>query len=276
MIAKVKRSTGQYGFRVCLELTEGDGFLTVGKTVEVDPSGLPPGPQGDPGPQGPTGAQGIQGPTGSQGPAGLDGDDGAQGIQGIQGAQGPAGNDGADGQGVPVGGSTGQVLTKTSGADFATAWQAPSGGSPFTFEGFLANDVSTGANTTPVDVTGLVFSYEANSRYVIEVFGATQAPAATTGVGLQFNLSSAVTSIWGTFAHQLANTGTLTGGSTIADDASVGVSSGRPTANVVTPFYFSGVLVTTGNAGTAQLRLRSEVAAVSTIKAGTVMRARKL
>lgn len=35
------------------------------------------------------------------------------------------GTDGDDGVGVPAGGTTGQVLTKTSGADYATAWVAP-------------------------------------------------------------------------------------------------------------------------------------------------------
>jgi len=35
---------------------------------------------------------------------------------------------GGPGQGVPPGGATSQVLTKTSGTDYATAWQTPSGG----------------------------------------------------------------------------------------------------------------------------------------------------
>jgi len=90
--------------------------------AQIDSAGALVGPQGPkgadstvPGPTGPQGATGAQGPTGatgSQGPQGVKGDTGATG------AQGPAG------QGVPVGGSTGQVLTKTSGADFATGWQA--------------------------------------------------------------------------------------------------------------------------------------------------------
>lgn len=156
-----------------------------------------------------------------------------------------------------------------------TLESAPSGSNPFVFEAELASNVSTGANTTPVDVTGLVFNYLANSLYVVEVFGSTQAAAATTGVGLQLNLSTAVTSCWGQFIHQLANTGTVTGGSTIADDASVGVSSGRPSTNTATPFYFSCLLKTAGNAGTAQLRIRSEVSAVATINGGTFMRVYK-
>lgn len=53
------------------------------------------------------------------------GDTGAQGIQGIQGvagANGADGTDGADGLGVPAGGTTGQVLKKTSNADNDTEW----------------------------------------------------------------------------------------------------------------------------------------------------------
>lgn len=155
-------------------------------------------------------------------------------------------------------------------------WATPAGGSdPFMFKGVLASDVSTGANTTPVDVTGLVFTYEINSVYVIEVFGRRSAAAATTGMGLQLNVSSAVDYADLTFFHQLANTGTLAGGHAIADDASVGVSSGVPGTAIV-PFYASGVLNTAGNTGTCQLRYRSEVAAVSTIRAGTVMRVQKI
>jgi hypothetical protein len=136
--------------------------------------------------------------------------------------------------------------------------------------------VVTGANVTPVTLTGLVFTFEANSTYVIEIYAITQAAAATTGSGFQLDTSVAVTTIALCFAHQLANTGTLTGGSSIADDASVGVSSGRPSANVNTPVIGGGILVTGGSGGTAQLRYRSEVAAVSTCKANTVMRVMKV
>lgn len=149
-------------------------------------------------------------------------------------------------------------------------------GSPWTLLVALANDVATGANVTPVNVTGLVFTYEANATYLIEVVGLFSSAAATTGYGLQLDVSSAVTSVGLSFVHQLANGGTLTGGSSIADDVSVGVSSGVPTLNVNVPFMAMGILKTTGNTGTAQLRHRSEVAAVSTIKAGTIMRVTKV
>jgi hypothetical protein len=61
-------------------------------------------------------ASGTVGPAGAQGPAGP------AGATGATGAQGPAG------QGVPVGGSTGQVLSKVSGTDYDTTWSTVSGG----------------------------------------------------------------------------------------------------------------------------------------------------
>lgn len=158
----------------------------------------------------------------------------------------------------------------------STEWPSGGGSDPFIAKGVLANDVSTGANVTPVTLTGLSFAFEINSVYVIEVFATMQSPAATTGYGIQVDVSAAVTAQTFQFFHQLANTGTLTGGSSIADDASVGVSSGVPSANVNVPLYGCGVLRTGATTGTAQLRLRSEVAAVATMKAGSVFRVQKV
>lgn len=139
----------------------------------------------------------------------------------------------------------------------------------------LAGDQATGANVTPVTLTGLVFSYEANSKYRIWFMGRVQPTAATTGCGFQFDLSSAVTSIDVQFFHQLANTGTQSGGHSIADDASVGVSSGMPGTSTY-PVTGFGLLITTGNTGTAQLRFRSETTAVTTCKAGFTLVVEKL
>jgi hypothetical protein len=59
---------------------------------------------------------GAPGPQGDPGPAGADGDDGAPGA------------DGADGEGVPTGGTAGQLLAKIDGTNFNTEWiDAPSG-----------------------------------------------------------------------------------------------------------------------------------------------------
>ncbi len=53
---------------------------------------------------------------------------GAVGPQGPQGETGPKGEAGDNGQGVPTGGTEGQVLAKTDGTDFNTGWITPTGG----------------------------------------------------------------------------------------------------------------------------------------------------
>ena len=56
----------------------------------------------------------------------IPGPAGPMGPQGLTGPQGPAGTPGANGQGVPVGGTTGQVLAKVDGSDYNTQWVTPS------------------------------------------------------------------------------------------------------------------------------------------------------
>lgn len=58
---------------------------------------------------GPTGATGATGATGPEGPQGLPGNDGAPGNDGI---------------GIPVGGTTNQVLKKVDGTDYNVVWDA--------------------------------------------------------------------------------------------------------------------------------------------------------
>jgi len=146
----------------------------------------------------------------------------------------------------------------------------------YTLVAKLANDQATGANVTPVTLTGLVFTFAANSTYRINFYGSVSPAAATTGCGFQFDVSAAVTLISVSFRHQLANTGTLSGGSSIADDASAGVSSGMPANGGVYPVVGAGIIITGANTGTAQLRFRSETTAVTTAKAGLVLVVEKI
>jgi hypothetical protein len=171
--------------------------------------------------------------------------------------------------GVPATGTPAGKYLKDDGT-WATA-----GGTSYTLVATLASDQATGADTTPVSLSGLVFNYEANSTYRIWFMGRVSPAAAGTGCGFQFDLSSAVTDINVEFFHQLANTGTLSGGHSIADDASVGVSSGMPGTSTY-PVFGTGILRTTDNAGTAQLRFRSETTAVTTAKAGMTLVVEKI
>ncbi|MBB6131326.1 collagen-like protein [Mucilaginibacter lappiensis] len=83
------------------------------------------GTTGDPGaagPKGDKGDQGSSGPTGAAGPKGDKGDQGDPGPAGAAGAIGPAG------QGLPIGGTAGQVLSKTDNGDYNTQWVNPPAG----------------------------------------------------------------------------------------------------------------------------------------------------
>lgn len=78
------------------------------------------------GPQGPEGKQGQPGADGKDGAPGPKGDPGAPGEPSVQGPQGVPGKDGAPGEGIPAGGTEGQVLAKTAQG---TAWKdLPQGG----------------------------------------------------------------------------------------------------------------------------------------------------
>lgn len=116
-----------------------------GDTGPQGPEG-PPGPQGekgDPGPQGepgPAGPQGPAGASGADGAPGPKGDPGAPGETGPEGPRGPVGETGPKGdpgEGVPPGGTTGQMLTKASDGDFETRWADPPAGGGFS--AFLIN-----------------------------------------------------------------------------------------------------------------------------------------
>lgn len=69
---------------------------------------------------------------------------------------------------LPPGGTTGQVLTKTSNVDYADAWATPAGGGadPWTRIG-LATDF-TNATVTPATITGFTYTPPANTNWSIE------------------------------------------------------------------------------------------------------------
>jgi hypothetical protein len=155
--------------------------LVIGPTGPTGPTGASgangadstvTGPTGDTGPTGPTGASGlsITGPTGPTGATGANstvtgptgptgasvtGPTGPQGVAGPQGAQGIQGPTGPAGQGVPTGGTDGQILTKTSGADYATAWED------------IPESAAVVSSTTPPENTSAIwFNTENGTTYI--------------------------------------------------------------------------------------------------------------
>ncbi len=167
-----------------------------------------------------------------------------------------------------------EIEAKLTGA-IATHTHA-GGADPFIAKLVLGADKPTGANTTPITL-GLSFNYEANSKYIIDLYMLVAPAVAGTGCGFLIDASTAVTYV-GTFAsHQLAITGTLSGGGSIGDlgATSQGVSSGMvgTGSNFV---YGGGILITGANTGTATFFFRSETTAVTTCKSGSIVRVMKV
>jgi hypothetical protein len=160
----------------------------TGPTGPIGPEGGPTGPTGSTGPTGPTGPTGavstVPGPTGATGPTGLTGPTGPQGNTGPTGPTGPAGDTGPTGAtgitgptgptgaGVAAGGSTGQVLTKSSATDYATEWTTPtSSGNAIINGGFDIWQRSTSAT--------LAASYLTSDRWRHDFSGAVQTGTAS-------------------------------------------------------------------------------------------------
>ena len=104
----------------------GNLYVWDSATLSWDDVGPIVGPQGEPGIQGEQGIQGIQG---EQGEPGVQGESGVQGEQGLPGNDGAQGEQGIPGEGVPIGGTTGQVLAKIDSDDYNTQWVDQTGGS---------------------------------------------------------------------------------------------------------------------------------------------------
>lgn len=102
-----------------------------------------------------TGIKGAKGDTGAAGQKGEQGDPGAAGAKGDkgdQGAQGPAG------EGVPTGGTAGQVLTKVDGTNYNTQWSTltiPSGAQ------LMTGTKPTIADSEATEATQLVTDFNA-------------------------------------------------------------------------------------------------------------------
>ena len=132
LLAVTEKQSSQAGGvsqnQVAKMITRMAGEASQGPQGETGPQGPagPQGPQGEPGPQGPQGIQGVPGEDGLDGVDGTNGTDGVDGLDGATGPTGPQGPQGPAGQGVPTGGTTGQVLSKINATNYNTEWVTPS------------------------------------------------------------------------------------------------------------------------------------------------------
>ena len=156
-MATINWANGPYFIKTETDPTGGSSYTITGTSQLLSaPYALYAKTSGSSTP-GPAGPQGIQGPAGPAGANGLDG------ATGPMGPQGPAGTPGANGQGVPTGGTTGQVLAKVNGTDYNTQWVTPNaGGSAYpNVEVSVTNtaiqnipDLTGGTSTTVLSFSG--------------------------------------------------------------------------------------------------------------------------
>jgi hypothetical protein len=165
------------------------------------------------------------------------------------------------------------TLTTNAGTDTITIAASGTTLSSLGINVYTSSGDITATGTAMNDVTGCSFTATANKTYLIDIYGTTTSVAATTGIGIAFNIPDGT--IYGMSINPLATTGTVSQSSTVADDTSQSVSSGVP-ATTVNPVVGHYKYVAGVSGGTVQLRYGSEVAASSTLKAGTVMRVHQI
>ncbi|MDJ0367902.1 hypothetical protein QMK33_22395 [Hymenobacter sp. H14-R3] len=139
------------------------------------------GPKGDKGDTGTAGPKGDAGTAGAKGDTGAAGGQGPKGDNGVAGPKGDTGAAGSNGQGVPTGGTAGQVLSKIDGTNYNTQWTTPTGGGGSGTTQLIATKTS-GSQVLPL-------SNGTNTGDAIAFDNSTVSP--TAGVG-SYNTSTGV------------------------------------------------------------------------------------
>jgi hypothetical protein len=129
----------------------------------------------------------------------------------------------------------------------------------------LAAD-AVNSTVTLANVTGLSFAALANTTYLVDVVGAFQSVATTTGIALALKIPSG--SVVGFVEHPTSTT-TSNINEQIADAATTGATTGVRAAATNVPITGRFIVAVGATAGQVQLMFRSEIAASAvTIKAG--------
>jgi hypothetical protein len=164
------------------------------------------------------------------------------------------------------------VGTAANGHSAAAKQGEGSGSDPWIWQK-LASDVAN-STTTLAPVTGLSFSASANTTYLVELIGAFQSAATTTGIAVAVDIPSG--SVIGLAVSSISATGV---GSTeqIADSATTGVTTGVRAAATNVPLSARFIVAVGATGGTLQLQFRSEIAATAvTMKANLTAMGRRV
>jgi hypothetical protein len=201
---------------------------------------------------------------------------GATGPAGPTGPTGPTGATGATGQGVPTGGTAGQVLAKINSTDYNTTWV-----SPIAFKAELTSDFTTTTANTFYTPTGFSFTPDTSADYRIEIYGTR---LVTSGVAASQNIR-----LFMSGAAQFANHEILTASPAAAatlcaysyntgGGATVATASSTSAANLTErPFIAEGHFQTGSTVGAVSFQINSVTAASTmTLRTGAVMIVTKL
>jgi hypothetical protein len=137
----------------------------------------------------------------------------------------------------------------------------------------LAADVAN-STTSLAAVTGLSFTAAANTTYLVEVVGAFQSAATTTGIAVALDIPSGAV-----VGQILANTSATALAATeqIADNATTGATTGVRAVNTNVPVTARFVVAVGATGGNVQLQFRSEIAASAvTMKANLTLMGRRI
>lgn len=137
----------------------------------------------------------------------------------------------------------------------------------------LAADVAN-STVTLAPVTGLSFAATPNTSYLLQVFGALQSAATTTGAALAVDIPSGT--VIGQTVINSSTTGVLAT-EQIVDNATTGVTTGVRAANTNIPVQAWFRIDVGATGGTVQLQFRSEIAASAvTMKAALTAMGRRI
>lgn len=155
---------------------------------------------------------------------------------------------------VRVGAGFSIHVTNNSGTVVAYALN-PDGGDPWSYIRLPAN---AAVNTTAfAAVAGMTFVAAPNTVYEVEAFGAYQAAANTTGMGLALDIPSG--QVIG--LNLVAASATAPGSAQqIADATTTAATAGVATANSNTPVFARWLIAIGATGGNVNLMLRSEIA----------------
>lgn len=142
------------------------------------------------------------------------------------------------------------------------------------WEYVVLGSTASSTSTTLANVTGMSFVAEASTVYEVELLGAFQSAATTTGIALALDVPSGT--VVGGGRHNTSATA-VSGWEQIADAATTGATTGVRAASTNVALRAKWLVSISSTGGTVQLQLKSEVGSSAvTLQAGLVLKYRKV